>query len=165
MGGISVLVLVGILSAIFYLFLAAFLFIIIYLLITYLFESMALFRMCKNRGDRVVFLAFLPSYQKYLLGGLAQRKVLGIILMFVDILVIGLCVYFYCSHIFLAWAFLLLLLLLGISFILNTVIAHRIFKSTKIRYADIFTVFSILSLGLLRPVFLFLVRNNSELSK
>lgn len=163
MGGISVLVLLGILSSIFYLFLALFVLVIIYLLITYIFESMALFRMRKNQGEKASYLSFLPGYQKYLLGKVARQKILGVVLMIVDVLVIGLCIFFYCSQVFLDWFFLLLLILLCLSFILNTVISHYIFKMSKIKYADIFTIFGVLSLGLLRPIFLFLIRNKKSL--
>lgn len=164
MGGLGIFALVGMMSAFFYLFIVAFIFIVIYLLITYLFESMTLFRICKSRGDQVAFLAFVPSYQKYLLGMIAKKKWIGSILMIVDILVIAFFLYSCCTQVLLEWMLLVLLFLLFVSFILNTVIAHYIFKLTNIRYADILTVFSILSFGLLRPIFLFLLRNRSELS-
>ena len=46
-------------------------------------------------------------------------------------------------------------------FILDTLIAHRIYKSRAGKYGDVLTVFTVLSLGLLRPVFLFAVRNRA----
>ena len=47
-------------------------------------------------------------------------------------------------------------------FILDTLIAHRIYKSRAGKYGDVLTVFTVLSLGLLRPVFLFAVRNRER---
>lgn len=55
---------------------------------------------------------------------------------------------------------LLLMALLAV-FILDTLIAHRIYKSRAGKYGDVLTVFTVLSLGLLRPVFLFAVRNRA----
>ena len=45
--------------------------------------------------------------------------------------------------------------------LLDTLIAHRIYKSRAGKYGDVLTVFTVLSLGLLRPVFLFAVRNRA----
>lgn len=58
------------------------------------------------------------------------------------------------------WFILLLMALLAV-FILDTLIAHRIYKSRAGKYGDVLTVFTVLSLGLLRPVFLFAVRNRA----
>lgn len=55
--------------------------------------------------------------------------------------------------------FIILVISLIITFILDTIIAHRIYKSRANKYGDILTVFNILSLGLLRPIFLFIIRN------
>ena len=51
MGGISVLILISFLSAIFYFFVAIFLIIIAYLLFIYIFESLALMRIYKNADN------------------------------------------------------------------------------------------------------------------
>ena len=58
--------------------------------------------------------------------------------------------------------FIILVISLIITFILDTMIAHRIYKSRANKYEDILTVFNILSLGLLRPIFLFIIRNKKE---
>ena len=79
MGGISVILLMGILSAIFYIFLAIFLLIIIYQIMTYIFESIAIMEMSKNLEYKAVGTAWIPFYNKYLLGKIAGHKILGII--------------------------------------------------------------------------------------
>ena len=71
-----------------------------------------------------------------------------------------LCVYFYVCRELNTLLFILLLMALLAVFILDTLIAHRIYKSRS-KYGDILTVFTVLSLGLLRPVFLFAVRSRA----
>ena len=65
MGGISVLLLMGILSAIFFIFLAIFIVIVIYQIITYIFESFAIMEMGKNLQYKVVGTAWIPFYNIY----------------------------------------------------------------------------------------------------
>ena len=60
--------------------------------------------------------------------------------------------------------FIILVISLIITFILDTMIAHRIYKSRTNKYGDILTVFNILSLGLLRPIFLFIIRKISNIN-
>ena len=46
-----------------------------------------------------------------------------------------------------------------ISFVLDVIIAHKIYTKAIGKYGDIFTVFSVLTLGFLRPIFLFAIRS------
>ena len=48
------------------------------------------------------------------------------------------------------------------TFILNAVIAHNIYTSRTNRYGDVLSVLHVLSFGLLRPIFLFALRNKKE---
>ena len=48
------------------------------------------------------------------------------------------------------------------TFILDAVIAHNIYKSRSEQHGELLTAFHILSLGLLRPIFLFALRNKKE---
>lgn len=159
MGGISVLVLLGIMSSLVYLFIAMFLVIVIYIIITYVFESMALKRMSINLQYKNSFTAWIPFYNKFLLGKIAENKKLGIILAIVDLMTACSGIYCYNQNEYIIQGFIIFLICILISFILNTILSNKIYKKAINKYSDILTVFSILSLGSLRPIFLFLVRN------
>ena len=88
MGGISVLLLLGILSTIFWFFVAIFVIIAIYLLITYIFESVAISRINKNQKCNATFTAWIPFYNKYLLGKIANLKNQGIVLGIINIIIV-----------------------------------------------------------------------------
>ena len=55
--------------------------------------------------------------------------------------------------------FIVLIISLIVTFILDTIISHKIYKARANKYGDILTIFNILSFGLLRPIFLFILRN------
>ncbi len=163
MGGISVLLLLGILSTIFWFFVAIFFIIAIYLLITYIFESVAISRINKNQKCNTTFTAWIPFYNKYLLGKIANLKNQGIVLGIINIIIVIMFIYFYYTVEFNLWLLLIFFILVITSFILNIVISHKIFTQAIGKYGDIFTVFSVLSLGILRPIFLFIIRNNNNI--
>lgn len=163
MGGISVLVLLGIMSAIFYLFIAVFIIIVIYLVVVYIFESIFMMKVLKNSNKKGRLLAWLPFYNKYLLGKIADRRAQGIAILIINLIVVGVGVFFYLKPTFYAELFGIFLLLILINFILNIVVSHNIFKKALSKYGDILTIFSVLTLGLLRPIFLFVLRNKQEL--
>lgn len=155
MGGISVLILMGILSTIFYILLACFILIAIYMVISYIFESIALMNISKNLNYKAPMTSYIPIYNKYILGKVANNKTLGIILMIDNIimLTISVILYFYCN----LWIFLVLLICVLISFILNIILSNKIFRDVLKKYSVICTIFSVLSLGFLRPIFLFAI--------
>lgn len=159
MGGISVLVLFGIMSSLLYLFFTMFLVIIIYIVITYVFESIALKRMMSNLQYKNSFTAWIPFYNKFLLGKIAGNKKLGIILAIVDLITACSGIYCYNQNTYIVQGFIVFLICILISFILNTILSDKIYKKAINKYSDILTIFSVLSLGSLRPIFLFLVRN------
>ncbi len=165
MGGISVLFLFGILSAVFYLFITLFLIVVSYILLTYIFEGIALMRISENLGCKGYMTSWIPFYNKYLLGRISGSKILGIILLMDNILIIAMGFYFYKYQVYNVELFILFLLLLLISFILNMVISHKIFKMVTFKYGDILTIVSVLSLGILRPIFLFIFRNKKIVNK
>ena len=74
MGGFSVLVLLGFLSGLYMLFIAVFFVAVLYLIINYVFEALAVLGMRESRGDRAPALAWIPIYNKYLLGRSRERK-------------------------------------------------------------------------------------------
>ena len=160
MAGFGVLIVSGILSAIFLFFIAVFAAAAAYIMASYVLEGFSIACMRKKAGDAHTFPAWIPFYSKYLLGKLAGRRVMGAVSALLTLLSFCLCVYFYvCRELNTLWFILLLMALLAV-FILDTLIAHRIYKSRS-KYGDILTVFTVLSLGLLRPVFLFAVRSRA----
>ena len=79
MGGISVMLLMGMLSAMYMFFIAVIAVLIIYFAVSYVFESIAAMGMCKNLYYKHSGTAWIPFYNKYLLGKIAGNKALGII--------------------------------------------------------------------------------------
>ena len=160
MAGFGVLIVSGILSAIFLFFIAVFAAAAAYIMASYVLEGFSIACMRKKAGDAHTFTAWIPFYSKYLLGKLAGRRVMGAVSALLTLLSFCLCVYFYVCRELNTLLFILLLMALLAVFILDTLIAHRIYKSRS-KYGDILTVFTVLSLGLLRPVFLFAVRSRA----
>lgn len=66
MGGISVLFLMSILSFMFLTFIAMFLAIIIYVIMTYIFESISIMCISKNLQYKATFTAWIPFYNFFL---------------------------------------------------------------------------------------------------
>ena len=160
MAGFGVLIVSGILSAIFLFFIAVFAAAAAYIMASYVLEGFSIVCMRKKAGDAHTFPAWIPFYSKYLLGKLADRRAMGAVSALLTLLSVCLCIYFYvCRELNTLWFILLLMALLAV-FLLDTLIAHRIYKSRS-KYGDILTVFTVLSLGLLRPVFLFAVRSRA----
>ena len=160
MAGFGVLIVSGILSAIFLFFIAVFAAAAAYIMASYVLEGFSIACMRKKAGDAHTFPAWIPFYSKYLLGKLAGRRVMGAVSALLTLLSVCLCVYFYVCRELNTLLFILLLMALLAVFILDTLIAHRIYKSRS-KYGDLLTVFTVLSLGLLRPVFLFAVRSRA----
>ena len=147
MGGFGIAILFSLFSFIYLFFVAIAIGVILYLLYSYVFQSIASMCMLKNIGYAYPFTAWIPFYHKYLLGKIANKQILGAISGVLSFISICLCVLFS---------------ILTISFmttlIIETIIAHQIYK-THTKYADIFTIFTILSFGILKPIFLFIIRN------
>ena len=162
MGGFSVVVLMSMISFIYLFFIAIFVAVVLYIIMSYTFQGISIMCMSKNMGYKNAFTAWIPFYNKYLLGKIAGNKIMGVIsgvLSFISIF-LGIC--FYINKELKIVLFIILTISLIITFILDTMITHRIYKSRAKKYGDILTVFNILSLGLLRPIFLFIVRNKKE---
>ncbi len=68
MGGFSVLLLMTILSSLFFIFITIFFVIAAYVAITYVFECIAVTSMCKNKQVSYPYIGWIPFYRKYLLG-------------------------------------------------------------------------------------------------
>lgn len=162
MGGFSVVVLMSILSFIYLFFIAIFVAVVLYIIMSYTFQGISIMCMCKNMGYKNTFTAWIPFYNKYLLGKIAGNKIMGGISCILSFIAICLGTRFYINKELEIVLFIILVISLIITFILDTMIAHRIYKSRVNKYGDILTVFNVLSLGLLRPIFLFIIRNKKE---
>ena len=158
MGGISVLVLLGFLSGLYMLFIAVFFVAVLYLIITYVFEALAVLGMRESRGDRAPVLAWIPIYNKYLLGEIAGKKVLGVFSGIFTLVMMGTGAYCYRTLTMDRLIFGTFLVSAILGFILDLVIAYRLYKNVVPKWKDVLLLLSILSGGLLRPVILFGLR-------
>lgn len=114
--------------------------------------------MLKNIGYAYPLTAWIPFYHKYLLGKIANKQILGAISGVLSFIFICLCVHFYIHLDFESVLLTILTISLITTSLIDTIIAHQIYK-THTKYADIFTIFTILSFGILKPIFLFIIRN------
>ena len=159
MGGISFGILLGILTSVYLFFVALFAAVVLYAIISYTFEGISIMSMRKRAGYKSSFTAWIPFYNKYLLGKAAGCKGPGAASGVLTALVFFCCVWFYIYREPEAAVFALLGVSLFVTFIVDTIIAHRIYKSRMRKYGDVLTVVNVLTLGLLRPILIFAVRN------
>ena len=163
MGGISVMLLMGMLSAMYVFFIAVIAVLIIYFAVSYVFESIAAMGMCKNLYYKHSGTAWIPFYNKYLLGKIAGNKALGIIEGVLNLSIATVAVLFFCFELEIGIIGLIALLACAIaSFVIDVIISDKIFKNLNIRYSDILTVVNVLTFGLSRPIILFIVRNKQN---
>ena len=164
MGGISVMLLIGMLSAVYVFFIMAIAALIIYFAVSYVFESIAAMSMCKNLYYKHSATAWIPFYNKYLLGKIAGNKALGIIEGVLNLTIATVAVLFFAFELEIGTIGIISLLACMIaSFVIDVIIADKIFKNLNIKYKDVLTVVNVLTCGLSRPIILFIVRNNNNL--
>ena len=162
MGGISVLFLSGLVLGIYLFILSMIAIIVFYVLVSYIFESLAIVSMSKKLKYKNIYTGWIPIYNKYLLGKIGNSKSLGIslsITSFISLIMTLLLFLLKEPHTILI---IILLLSVILTFILDIILSHKIFNKYKCKYKDIMTILSILSLGFLRPIFLFIIRNKKE---
>lgn len=162
MGGLCVLLLSAVVAAIYYFFIAVLAAIIFYTLVSYVLESFAAMRMGENLNYKVKFAAWIPVYNKYILGRIAENKALGGISGVLTLAEVCLCIYFYFNREINTALFILLIVCVIITFIIDTVISHKLFLQRINKNADILTAVNVITLGILRPVFLFALRNRLD---
>ena len=155
MGGISVLFLMSILSFIFAIIIA----ILVYQIAVYFFESISIMCMCKNLKYKAPITAWIPFYNKYLLGKIAGSKVLGTILASLNGLTFLFLMFSYSKGKYGGISSLMFLICSLIGFLFDIIVAHKVYDKAEIKYGDLLTVFSVLTVGILRPIFLFMIRN------
>ena len=155
MGGISVLVVLGLFMSFYAFYLFVIFISVFYLFENYLFECVYLYK--KEHS----LIAWLPYYNKYLIGKQVNKEKEGIFLMVIEILG-TICFYLSLNVQLGSLDTIIFLLFLGcilLSFIMNIYISHQIIKKVYPKYGDWITVFNVLTLGFFRSISLFLVRN------
>lgn len=126
--------------------------VILYLLYSYLLESVFCMRYGKTAGMKYPATAWVPIWGQYLLGKAAGMNRLGAALAMDHLLVLVL--YIICMFTYHDAAYGALLLFAAAGFVLKAVICHRIYKVAVPNHYKLLSILSVLSLGLLRPVFL-----------
>lgn len=163
MGGISVMLLMGMLSAVYVFFIMAIAVLIIYFAVSYVFESIAAMSMCKNLYYKHSGTAWIPFYNKYLLSKIAGNKVLGIVEGVLNLTIATVAVLFFAFELEIGIIGLIALLACVIaSFVIDVIISDKIFKNLNVRYSDVLTVINALTFGLSRPIILFIFRNKQN---
>ena len=108
-------------------------------------------------------IAWLPYYNKYLIGKQVNKEKEGIFLMVIEIL--GTLCFYLSLNVqlgsFDTIIFILFIVCCLISFSMNIYLLHKIMKQTVLKYADWITIFNVLTLGFFRGISLFLIRNKS----
>ena len=115
--------------------------------------------MCKSLYYKHSGTAWIPFYNKYLLGKIGN-KALGIIEGVLNLSIATVAVLFFAFELEIGIIGLIALLACVIaSFVIDVIIADKIFKNLNIRYSDVLTVVNVLTFGLFRPIILFIFRN------
>lgn len=123
-----------------------------YLVYSYILES--IFRMNTCGGPK--WTAWIPFYGQYQLGRLAGMEKLGILTAVCHPAAILLAVWWVCDPLVFSWCCLLLPLVVG--FICKNMTVSEIFKVRAGERADLYNILSMVTLGALRPIFLFVIR-------
>lgn len=157
MAGISILLLTGVVTTIIIVLSV----IAIYMIVSYVFESIAVMRFRKNLNLKNNAISFIPFYNRYLLGKVTDNKILGAVLALVSILkTITFVLWFFIGK---SFAFELFIILLIVGFVLNVIVASNLYKMYS-KYNVVFTILTIITLGVLRPVFLFALRDSKQIA-
>lgn len=161
MGGVSVTLLLGTAVIFFYMIIAMFFLTMTTVIMTYIFENIALMKISKNLGYQQCGMAWMPFYNKYILGKIAQNKVLGILLAIDDFLIFIISICYFTMN-YPITVFYVILFFVIISLIFNIILTHKVYERMFEKRKDVYTVLSVLTFGFLRPIFLFTVRNKKE---
>ena len=136
----------------------------------YFMESFALYRLCKNSNYNHPILAWIPFYNRVILGEFADNKKMGYITFILNI------IYWILFFIFIyfidyipegirnTWSTGITIISL-ITYILNIILVHLIMKKCIPKAADILTVLNVFTFGISKAIVLFILRNNKKLIK
>jgi hypothetical protein len=173
MAGFCIVLLMGVFSSVILFFIILFLIYLLLCLFNYIMESLAIYRMCKNNNYKHPILAWIPYYNRVLLGDFAESKKMGYITFISHILTLFLVIftcYFLDSNSlnnsgivnFINCSTSVLAIII---YVLNIIMVHRIMKKTIPKAADLLTVLNIFTFGISRCIVLFALRNRKELIK
>ena len=129
MAFISLFIIMPIILFITFFFVISFFAIIAYFIISYIFESISLKKISENLDYKHTVTAFIPFYNKYILGNISGNKLLGGLLGFINLYSFSqyLYCYFYCSMDDVLY-FILLFVSVLIGFIIDIVLTEKIFR-------------------------------------
>ena len=140
----------------------AMLLILIINFIGYLFESLSICEYMKRTNMPMRGTAFIPCYNKYLLGCISGNSWLGIIEAIVNaVKLLSFALMYIATEEYFTYVGTLFIIAALLGWILNTIMAGEIFgRFTKNR--AIYTALSVVSLGILRPIFLFVFLHRNK---
>ncbi len=132
-------------------------------IILYIFETLAVIRLVRRNGFRFRYLAWIPAFNIYFVCKLAFNGVVGLIAFVASILTstfsITISGKLYTTEGLLPQNIVSIIqLILSIILIVSVIRIYKIYSNKWL----ILTILTILSLGLLSPIFLFAIRNNQR---
>lgn len=129
---------------------------LIYLLYSWIFESIFCASLCKNRWGWKPVLGWIPVWGQYLLGRATGARKMGLLLELDHLIVLVLCMVITTERVQVNSVVFLFFIALGV--VLKAILAHRLYKMLAPQHYKVYAWASVLSMGLLRPVFLFVLR-------
>ena len=161
MGGFSMSILLLAMAGMFWAIVIGIFILIIIKLALYVFESFGLMKINKNLGLKYNWAAWIPIYNKFLLGKIAVKPLAGIILSILWLIKTILCIF---TYFFITTYYLVILTvcIVIITFIIEMIIVSKLYEKYS-KKNEVLTVLSIVTLGLLEPIFIFALRNKKHL--
>lgn len=129
---------------------------IIYLIYSWLFESLFCACICKDVWQKSPVQGWIPLWGQYLLGKAAGSRGLGAALAAVHLMVLVLSGSIAAELVRVDGMVYLLCIVLAV--VLKAIAAHRLYKMAAPGQYKVLSVISILTLGVVRPAFLFAIR-------
>lgn len=165
MGGISVLLLIGLLSSMIIIILLLIIILIIWSILSYIFDSISIYHISKKLEYQNAFLSFLPIYNKVYLGRIAKKNIIGIVLSINDLIkIVSLYFFIYITNETLSsLLFYTIIITVISSIVLKIYLTYHIIKRVTPKYVDLLTALNSLTLGITRPFMLFIVRKNDKI--
>ena len=136
----------------------------------YFMESFALYHLCKNSNYKHPGLAWIPYYNRVILGNFADNKKMGNITFILNIAFLILFFVFICFIDYIpegirdAYSTGISIISL-ITYVLNIILVHLIMKKSIPKVADILTVINVFTFGICKAIILFVLRNNDKILK
>ena len=129
---------------------------VVYLLYSWVFESIFCAHLCRNLWNRPWVLGWIPVWGQYLLGKASGSRGLGAALAVTHLMVLTLSMFIAAECVRVDG--MVYLFFLALAVVLKAIVAHRLYKIAAPERYKVLSVISILTMGLLRPIFLFALR-------